>query len=142
METKSKLREASEDEERAFYGGKAGAEWLDAVKPLGTDASKPYFETKPRLIAIFAQRQGGVRAGIHRQNCYLTESVGIATASLSQRFTMRDWVRSSHTPTPINFLNALCGRSDSERQCLLLVTGYPAPVTTPTSPARRYEMDA
>ena len=38
-EMKKKVREAAEVEERAFYGGKAGAEWLDALKPLGTDAS-------------------------------------------------------------------------------------------------------
>jgi hypothetical protein len=55
---------------------------LDALKPLGTDASKPYLETAPWLIAIFAQRQGGVRAGIQRQNYYVTESVGIATGFL------------------------------------------------------------
>lgn len=125
-ELKKKVREAAEAEERAFYGGKAGAEWLDALKPLGTDASKPYLETAPWLIAIFAQRQGGVRAGIQRQNYYVTESVGIATGFLIAALHHAGLGTLTHTPKPMNFLNALCGRPDTERPYLLLVTGYPA----------------
>ena len=123
---KKKVREAAEAEERAFYGGKAGAEWLAALKPLGTDASKPYLETAPWLIAIFAQRQGGVRAGIQRQNYYVTESVGIATGFLIAALHHAGLGTLTHTPKPMNFLNTLCNRPDSERPYLLLVTGYPA----------------
>jgi len=125
-ELKKKVREAAEAEERAFYGGKAGAEWLDALKPLGTDASKPYLETAPWLIAIFAQRQGGVRADIQRQNYYVTESVGIATGFLIAALHHAGLGTLTHTPKPMNFLNTLCNRPDSERPYLLLVTGYPA----------------
>jgi iodotyrosine deiodinase len=125
-ERKKQVREQAEVEERAFYGGKAGAEWLDALKPLGTDASKPYLEIAPWLIAIFAQRQGGVRAGIERQNYYVTESVGIATGFLIAALHHAGLSTLTHTPKPMNFLNALCGRPDTERPYLLLVTGYPA----------------
>jgi nitroreductase len=125
-EIKKKVREAAEHEERAFYGGKAGAEWLDALKPLGTDASKPYLETAPWLIAIFAQRQGGVRAGIQRQNYYVTESVGIATGFLIAALHHAGLATLTHTPKPMNFLNAICNRPDTERPYLLLVAGYPA----------------
>lgn len=125
-EIKKKVREAAEHEERAFYGGKAGAEWLDALKPLGTDASKPYLETAPWLIAIFAQRQGGVRADIQRQNYYVTESVGIATGFLIAALHHAGLATLTHTPKPMNFLNAICNRPDTERPYLLLVAGYPA----------------
>lgn len=125
-EMKARVREAAEREERAFYAGKAGEEWLDALKPLGTDASKPYLETAPWLIAIFAQRQGGVRAGIQRQNYYVTESVGIATGFLIAALHHAGLATLTHTPKPMNFLNEICGRPDTERPYLLLVAGYPA----------------
>lgn len=123
---KQRVREAAEAEERIFYGGKAGAEWLDALRPLGTDADKPYLETAPWLIAIFAQRQGGVRASIQRQNYYVSESVGIATGFLIASLHHAGLATLTHTPKPMNFLNDLCGRPDSERPYILLVAGYPA----------------
>jgi len=57
-EMKRKIRLAAEEEERAFYGGRASEEWLEALAPLGTDASKPFLETAPWLIACFAQKKG------------------------------------------------------------------------------------
>ena len=129
-ELKKKVRDAAEIEERAFYGGKAGEEWLDALKPLGTDASKPYLETAPWLIAIFAQRQGGVRANIQRQNYYVTESVGIATGFLITALHHAGLATLTHTPKPMSFLNTLCGRPNTERPYLLLIAGYPAPGAT------------
>ena len=38
---KREVREAAEANEQRFYDGRAGDEWLDALKPLGTDAQKP-----------------------------------------------------------------------------------------------------
>jgi nitroreductase len=69
-EKKREIREAAEAEEREFYSGKASAEWLDALAPIGTDADKPYMEIAPWLICIFAQRRGGVREGDDRKNYY------------------------------------------------------------------------
>lgn len=125
-EMKKALREQAEAEERNFYAGKGGAEWLDALAPLGTDAQKPYLETAPWIIAVFAQRRGGVRAGMDRQNYYVTESVGIATGFLIAALHHAGLGTLTHTPKPMNFLNELCKRPDSERPFLLLVTGYPA----------------
>jgi len=65
---RARLREAAEAEERAFYAGKAGAEWLEALAPLGTDASKPFLETAPWLIAVFGQKRGGPRPGDMKKN--------------------------------------------------------------------------
>ena len=44
---KSRIRREAEAEERAFYEGKAGEEWLGALKPLGTDPNKPFLEIAP-----------------------------------------------------------------------------------------------
>ena len=32
----------------------------------------------------------------------------------------------THTPSPMGFLNAICGRPESEKALILLVAGYPA----------------
>jgi nitroreductase len=124
---KTKVREAAEKEERAFYDDrKAGEEWLDALTELGTDSDKPYLETAPWLIAIFAQRRGGVEVGIERKNYYVPESVGIATGFLISALHNAGLVTLTHTPKPMNFLNEICGRPNYERPFILLVTGYPA----------------
>lgn len=129
---KKELRERAEAEERAFYDGKAGEEWLDALNPLGTDADKPFLETAPWIIAIFGQRRGGVREGMDRQNYYVPESVGIAMGFLIAALHQAGVATLTHTPKPMNFLNAMCRRPASEKPYLLLVCGYPAEgATTP-----------
>ena len=128
---KAAVRERAEAEERGFYDeGRAGEEWLDALAPLGTDAHKPYLEEAPWLIAIFAQRRGGVEAGMSRKNYYVPESVGIATGFLIAALHNAGLVTLTHTPKPMNFLNEICGRPEQERPYILLVTGYPAEGTT------------
>lgn len=124
---KAKVRTAAEKEEKAFYDeGKAGAEWLDALAPLGTDASKPYLETAPWLIAIFAQRKGGVEADMKRKNYYIGESVGIATGFLINALHSSGLATLTHTPKPMKFLNEICERPLDEKAFILLVAGYPA----------------
>ena len=54
---KQQIREAAEAEERAFYEGRGGERWLRDLEKLGTDADKPFLETAPWLIAVFAQPQ-------------------------------------------------------------------------------------
>ena len=123
---KREIREAAEAEERAFYSGKAGADWLDALAPIGTDADKPYMEIAPWLICIFAQRRGGVREGEDRKNYYIHESVGIATGMLISACHMAGLATLVHTPNPMTFLNGICGRPDTEKPFLILVAGHPA----------------
>lgn len=123
---KQRVRAAAEAEERAFYAGRAGAEWLDALSPLGTDADKPYLETAPWLIAIFAQRRGGIGPEDDRKNYYVAESVGIATGFLIAALHHAGLATLTHTPKPMDFLNDVAGRPTSERPYVLLVTGYPA----------------
>ena len=124
---KARIRAAVEAEERAFYdGGKAPTEWRAALAPLGTDADKAYLEDAAWLIAIFAQRRGGVHAGDDHKNYYINESVGIATGLLIAALHFAGIATLTHTPNPMNFLNDLCDRPTSEKPYLLLVAGYPA----------------
>lgn len=124
---KAEVREKAEREEHAFYEeGRAGDEWLDALSALGTDAQKPYLEKAPWLIAIFAQRRGGIETGMNKKNYYVPESVGIATGFLIAALHHAGLTTLTHTPKPMNFLNEICGRPANERPYILLVTGYPA----------------
>jgi nitroreductase len=128
---KAQIRAAAEAEERGFYDeGKAGADWLAALAPLGTDAAKPYLEIAPWLIAIFAQRRGGPNRGDRAKNYYIHESVGIATGMLITALHQAGLATLTHTPNPMHFLNHLCGRPADEKPFLLLVTGYPAASAT------------
>ena len=126
-EKKKQIRAAAEDLERSFYQGRAGDEWLDALKPLGTDAQKPYLEHAPWLIAIFSQKKGGIHAEDKNTNYYVHESVGIATGFLIQALHNAGLATLTHTPKPMSFLSKICGRdNDNERPYMLIVTGYPA----------------
>lgn len=124
--TKARIREAAEAEERAFYGGRAGEEWLDALAPFGTDANKPFLEIAPWLIVIFAQRHGQDDEGRRVKHYYVPESVGIATGFLITALHNAGLATLTHTPAPMSFLSEICGRPDNERPVILLVAGYPA----------------
>ncbi len=124
---KREIRLAAEEEERAFYAGRAGEEWLDALEPIGTDAQKPFLETAPWLIAVFAQRRGGVEAGMDRKNYYINESVGIACGFLIAALHHAGLAVLTHTPNPMSFLNMKLGRPATEKPYLLIVAGHPAP---------------
>jgi len=125
-ETKKKIREAAEAEEREFYEHRASAEWLEALKPLGTDSNKPFLETAPYLIAVFLQKFGELPDGRKVKHYYPTESTGLATGMLITALHHAGLATLTHTPSPMKFLNAILGRPTSERPFLLLVVGYPA----------------
>jgi len=125
-ETKKKIREAAEVEEREFYSGKAPQEWLDALAPLGTDKSKSYLEVAPCLIAVFAQNYALLEDGRKVKNYYVTESVGISLGFLIAALHHAGLATLTHTPSPMGFLSTVLDRPANERAYLLLVAGYPA----------------
>jgi nitroreductase len=122
---KGRIREAAEQAEREFYAS-APEEWLEALAPLGTDADKPYLETAPYLIAVFAQRYGLSPDGRRRTHYYVMESVGIATGLLLAALHHAGLASLTHTPNPMGFLSRLLERPANERPVMLIVTGYPA----------------
>jgi len=126
LETKKKIREAAEIEEREFYEHRASEEWLAALAPLGTDDKKPFLETAPYLIAVFLQKFGVLPDGRKVKHYYPSESTGLATGMLITALHRAGLATLTHTPSPMKFLNEILGRPASERPFLLLVVGYPA----------------
>jgi len=125
-EIKKKIREAAEAEERAFYQERAPEEWLEALAPLGTGPEKPFLETAPFLIVIFAQNYALTPEGQKIKHYYVSESVGIATGILITAIHHAGLVSLTHTPSPMGFLNDILDRPPNERAFLILVVGYPA----------------
>ena len=125
-ETKKRIRNAAEVEEKEFYEHRASAEWLAALEPLGTDTNKPFLETAPYLIVVFLQKFGNLPDGRKVKHYYPVESTGLAAGILITALHRAGLVCLTHTPAPMGFLNEVLDRPKSERPFLLLVTGYPA----------------
>ncbi len=129
-DVKAQIREQAEAIEQAFYAGRGGEEWLDNLKPLGTNAEKPYLEKAPWLIAVFTKKRSEDN-GEQKQNYYVHESVGIATGFLLQALHNAGLGTLTHTPKPMSFLSKVCGRdSDNERPYMLIIAGYPDEAAT------------
>ncbi|MFY8275318.1 nitroreductase family protein [Pseudoalteromonas sp. SSDWG2] len=142
-DVKKQIREQAEQLERSFYEGRAGQEWLDALKPLGTDAQKPYLEHAPWLIAVFSQKKGGLHSEDKNTNYYVHESVGLATGFLIQALHRAGLATLTHTPKPMSFLTEICNRDkDNERPYMLIIAGYPAEdATVPAHALQKKSLD-
>ena len=121
---KKKIRIAAELEETEFYEKKAPQEWLDALKPLGTDKNKKFLEEAPYLIAIF-EKKYSLKNKKKIKNYYVKESVGIATGILISCLHYSGLSMLTHTPSPMNFLNQILKRPSNEKPFVLLVVGKP-----------------
>jgi len=134
QETKRRIREAAEAEEREFYERRAPPDWLADLVPLGTDRRKPFLETAPVLIVVFAldwaPEPGPDGRERRHKNYYVQESVGIAVGLLLAALHAAGLVTLTHTPSPMGFLRSLLGRPRNERAYVLLPVGYPAPDAT------------
>jgi iodotyrosine deiodinase len=134
---KARIREGAEEEEQSFYAGGAGDEWLAALEPIGTGVAKPHLTDAPWLIVVFAQRYGMTEDGTRYKNYYVPESVGIATGLLITALHHAGLVCLEHTPNPMKFLGALCGRPEHEKPVMILPVGYPADTATVPAVAKR-----
>ncbi|MFV0492065.1 MAG: nitroreductase family protein [Pseudorhodobacter sp.] len=133
---KERIRDAAEIEEREFYAGGGGDEWLAALEPIGTDASKPHLTMAPWLIVIFAQRWGQGDGG-RIKHYYVPESVGIATGMLITALHQAGLSCLTHTPNPMKFLNAFCDRPENEKAVMILAVGHPARDATVPAVAKK-----
>ena len=121
---KKKIRMAAEIEEKEFYEKKAPKEWLEALKPLGTDKNKSFLEEAPYLIAVF-EKKYSIKNKKKIKNYYVKESVGIATGILITCLHISGLSMLTHTPSPMNFLNSILKRPVNEKPFVLLVVGKP-----------------
>jgi len=123
---KHQIRLAAEEEERKFYEGGAGDEWLKALEPIGTNDEKPHLDIAPWLIVVFAQRWGHFDDGTRFKNYYVPESVGIATGFLLTALHHAGLTMLTHTPNPMKFLNKMLDRPDSEKPVMIIAVGHPS----------------
>jgi nitroreductase len=125
LETKRKIRKGAEQEEKKFYNSRATDDWLEVLKPLGTDEHKPFLETAPCLIVIFLKKYLLDEKRKKHKIYYAAESVGIAAGMLITALHLSGLATLTHTPSPMGFLNAILKRPVNEKPFLILVTGYP-----------------
>jgi len=132
---RARIREAAEAEEREAYEHRMSPEWLEALRPLGTDWRKPHLTDAPWLIIVFEQAYGlRVEGGRSRKvkHYYVRESVGIAVGFLLAALTHAGLATLTHTPSPMGFLAEILDRPPNERPYVVIPVGYPAKgVTVP-----------
>ncbi|GAA1277138.1 nitroreductase family protein [Saccharothrix xinjiangensis] len=121
-----RIREAAEQEERASYAGRLGDEWLEALRPLGTDDVKPHLTDAPALVVVFQQRYYLDEGGARRKHYYVDESVGIAVGMLLTALHLAGLAALTHTPSPMGFLGEVLGRPRNEKAFAVVPIGYPA----------------
>jgi hypothetical protein len=85
-----------------------------------TDARKPFLETAPWLIAVFARPYAVDADGERRKHYYVKESVGLATGFLLAALHHAGLATLTHTPSPMGFLcwagpNTSAVRADRHR---------------------------
>ncbi len=120
------IRKIVEAEEQKSYNERMSASWLKDLKPMGTNASKPFIEIAPYLIVVFKHLFEYDKNGNKSQNYYVNESVGIACGMLIAAIHNAGLVTLTHTPSPMRFLEKILERPDNERAFLLLPVGYAA----------------
>ncbi len=125
-EIKKQIRIAAEEEELESYESRMSSEWLDDLKPLGTDWHKPFLETAPYLIIVFRRIYEFGPDGKKKNNYYVQESVGIACGFLLAAIHDAGLVSLTHTPSPMNFITKILNRPENEKPFLLIPVGYPA----------------
>jgi len=120
------IRLEAEKIEREFYQKTAPEEWLQALKPLGTNENKGFLEIAPYLIVVFMQRYGLRPDGSRVRYYYPLESVGLATGFLLTALHHAGLATLTYTPSKMKFLNTLLNRPGNERPYVILVVGHPA----------------
>jgi iodotyrosine deiodinase len=125
-EVKLCMRAAAEEEERRSYEGRMPDDWLEALRPLGTDWRKPHIEDAPYVVVVFEQVYGIRPDGSKVKHYYVRESVGIAVGLLLASLHRAGLATLTHTPSPMGFLRELLDRPENERPYVLVPVGYPA----------------
>ena len=70
-ELKKQIRIAAEKEEFDSYSERMSSEWIEDLKPLGTDWQKPFLEIAPYLIIVFKKVYDIDKIGNKKNNYYV-----------------------------------------------------------------------
>lgn len=139
-EIKKEIRKAAEREEYKSYHSRMSKEWLEDLKPMGTNWEKPFLETAPWLIAVFRKIYDTDATGMKKNNYYVTESLGLACGMLLMAIHHAGLSALTHTPSPMNFLSDILGRPENEKPFLLIPVGYAAAnALVPNIPRKKLE---
>ena len=125
-DVKRRIRGAAEEEERRSYESRMPNDWLEALRPLGTDWRKPHIEDAPYLVVVFEHAYGLREDGTKVKHYYVKESVGIAVGLLLASLHRAGLATLTHTPSPMGFLREILERPENERPYVLIPVGYPA----------------
>jgi len=125
-DVKRRIRVAAEEEERRSYEERMPSDWLEALRPLGTDWRKPHIEDAPYVVVVFEQAYGLRSDGSRAKHYYVKESVGIAVGLLLASLHRAGLATLTHTPSPMGFLREILERPPNERPYVLVPVGYPA----------------
>lgn len=123
-ELKSKLRKLAEKEEKISYKKRMSQEWLNDLKPLGTDWQKEFIDVAPWIVVVMRRIYENDQ-GEKKNNYYVTESVGIAVGFFLMAVHNVGLIALTHTPSPMNFLTKALNRPENERPFLLIPIGHP-----------------
>ncbi len=129
---KSEIRVAAEAVESEFYTSKASEQWLNDLKPFGTNSAKPYLTEAPALICVFSRSTTEVAGGNSLRTYYPIESTGIAVGFLLTALHNTGLATLTHTPKPMSFLNQVLNLNKTYKPFMIIVTGYPVyPIQLP-----------
>ena len=130
LETKRRIHEAAELEERRNYESRMSDEWREAIRPIGTDWHKPHLSDAPYVIVVFEQPYGLQPDGTKVKHYYVRESVGIAIGFLLAALHEAGLATLTHTPSPMGFLHEILERPENERPLVVIPVGYPTEEAT------------
>jgi len=125
-ELKSKIRKLAEQEEKKSYESRMNKEWLEAIKPLGTNWIKEFIDVAPWIVVVLKKPYDVDENGEKRINYYVSESVGLASGFLLMAIHNAGLVALTHTPSPMNFIAKALDRPENERPFLLVPVGFAA----------------
>lgn len=123
---KRQIRIEAEKEERRTYEKRMTEAWRAALEPLGTTWEKPFLETVPWIVVLFAQLHGTDPQGEKVRHYYVTESCGIAAGLFIASVQEMGLSTLTHTPSPMGFLRVLLKRPANEKAMILFPVGYPS----------------
>lgn len=125
-DTKRRIREAAEHEEKLNYSGRMPPDWIEALARLGTDEHKPHLTDAPWVVVLFRKLYGIDETGRRQPYYYTQESCGIAAGLFIAAVHHMGLVTLTHTPSPMGFLGELLERPANEKAFLVMPVGYPA----------------
>lgn len=119
---KAKIRREAELVESDFYENRITDQWRNKLKPLKTNAHKPFLEEADTLIIVFYRTHVECEGELAK-TYYPIESTGLATGFLLMALHQSGVGTLTHTPRPMHFLNQIFDKDSTFRPYMIVVAG-------------------